>query len=133
MSNDLNILVVDDNKDMVSYLKSYLSRRGHHVVGVYNVAQALDAIEENVFDAMIVDVCLDNISGVSLLKSVKNRGDLSPVIMMSGYASQEMAMECLSLGAYDFLFKPFRLQVLEDILLTVQNRKARLTRMGVMV
>lgn len=133
MNNVLNVLIVDDNKEMVAYLKSYLVRKGYQATGVYSVPLALDAIEKNVFDVMVIDVCLESFSGVSLLKSVKNRGDLCPIVMMSGFATHEMAEECLNLGAYDFLFKPFRLQIIDGILQNLKNRKERLTKMGVMV
>ena len=94
-------------------------------------AEALDKIERVQIDAMVIAVSLKGFSGLSLLKSLKNRGDVTPVIMMSAYATHEMAEECLNHGAYDFLFKPFRLEVLADILEGIKKRNDRLAKMGV--
>lgn len=127
------VLIIDNDRDMVKFLRLYLDKKGIKSVGVHSVTEALGVYDPNSFDAIVADVCLERFSGVSLLKSIRGRGDLIPVIMMSAYATREMAQECLVLGAHDFLFKPFRLAVLEEILRGIHVRKQRLIHMGVML
>jgi len=127
----LNILIVDDNQNMVSMLSMYFTQKGSKVTGVYNVPQALEAFAKDRFDAVLVDVCLKPFSGMVFLKSLKSRGNATPMIMMSGYAKPEQIEECLSLGAYDFLLKPFRLELLDEILQTIEDRHQRFAKMGV--
>lgn len=132
MNCGFKVLIVDKEPLMVKFLQMYLKQKGIESQGVLGVTQALSVYSDNHFDAIVMDVCLERFSGVSFLKSIKGRGDLIPVIMMSANATREMAQECLLLGAHDFLFKPFRLSVLEEILRAIQIRKQRLVHMGVM-
>ena len=127
----LNILVIDDSKDMAIGLKKYLIKKGFKVTGVFSVFDAVDVILKEKIDVFIVDVHLKNFSGISFLKSVKNRGDLTPVIMMSADVSPKEFHECLILGAYDFLFKPFRWEMLFEILQTIDKRNQRFFETGV--
>jgi DNA-binding response OmpR family regulator len=76
---------------------------------------------------------LNSFSGISFLKSIKNRGDTSPVIMMSGYADRSEVQECLNLGAYDFLFKPFHMEVVIEVLQAIDKRNQRFVKMGVII
>ena len=133
MTEQLKILVVDDNRDIIKCLNSYMVNKGYQVSGVSNVPQALSELGREKFDVAIVDICLEGISGISLLKSIKGREDLMPVVMMSAYETQEIVRECLSLGAYDFIAKPFRVVELEEILQNIQRRKQRLVNMGVLL
>ena len=127
----LKILLVDDNISMVSFLGKYLNKKGYQNEGVYAVPDALESISKKKFDVVIADVCFNQFSGLVLLKSIKSRGDMTPVIMMSGYAKSEQVLECLRIGAYDFLFKPFRLEVLAEILKGIENRNERFAKLGV--
>ena len=127
----LKILVVDDNQRLVDFLAMYLSKKGYNAQGVTSVPEALGIIAQEKFDVLIVDACFEHVSGLTLLKSLRSRGDLTPVIMMSGYAQPQQVQECLKLGADDFLFKPFRLEVLADILQGIESRNRRFAKMGV--
>ena len=127
----LNVLVVDDDPNFVAALTLYLGKKGFGVRGVNTVTEALDVFTKEKFDAAVVDVCIAKFSGLVFLKSIKSSRHTIPVIMMSGSAQSQRVRECLNLGAYDFLFKPFRLEVLHGILHTIENRKERFANMGV--
>lgn len=133
MSGPLNILILDDNRDMLHFLQVCLTKKGFRTTAVPNVPEALEAISKEKFDVFIVDVRLKQFSGISFLKSIRNRGDVSPVIMMSGFADRKEVQECLNLGAYDFLFKPFHLEVVIDLLQNIDKRNQRFEKMGVVI
>lgn len=127
----LNILVVDDNREMALMMQMFLQKKGYAVAVAGNVSDALSILKNQSIDIVISDVVLQDISGLSILKTIKSRGSFIPVVMMSAYVNREIAVECLSLGAYDFLFKPFRLSVLEDILKEVAERRERWIKGGI--
>lgn len=133
MSGPLNILILDDNRDMLHFLQVCLTKKGFRATAVANVPEALEAVSKEKFDVFIVDVRLKQFSGISFLKSIKNRGDTSPVIMMSGYADRSEVQECLNLGAYDFLFKPFHMEVVIEVLQAIDKRNQRFVKMGVII
>ncbi|MBF0503651.1 MAG: response regulator [Candidatus Omnitrophica bacterium] len=127
----MNILVVDDKQEMASFLTLYLKNKGYSSRGVCSVQEAWELLSKEKFDVVITDVCLKESSGLILLKSIKSRGDTTAVVMMSGYAQPQQVVECLNLGAYDFLFKPFHLEVLAEVLQNIKNRNQRFAEMGV--
>ena len=118
---------------MLHFLQVCLTKKGFRTTAVPNVPEALEAISKEKFDVFIVDVRLKQFSGISFLKSIRNRGDVSPVIMMSGFADRKEVQECLNLGAYDFLFKPFHLEVVIDLLQNIDKRNQRFEKMGVVI
>ena len=126
----MNILVVDDNVEMAHMFKAYLTKKGHTVATAGRINVALDFLKTKKWDMVFVDVVFPDISGISLLKTIKSRGDFIPIIMMSAYANREPAVTCLSLGAYDFIFKPFRMIMVEDIIKEIQDRKDRWIKAG---
>jgi DNA-binding NtrC family response regulator len=118
---------------MLHFLQVCLTKKGFRATAVANVPEALEAVSKEKFDVFIVDVRLKQFSGISFLKSIKNRGDTSPVIMMSGYADRSEVQECLNLGAYDFLFKPFHMEVVIEVLQAIDKRNQRFVKMGVII
>lgn len=128
----LKVLVVDDNVQMTRMIGLYLTAQKTEVFTAPSVTEALNVLRSQPIDLVICDVVLSDISGVSLLKTIKSRGSFVPVVMMSAYASREVATECLTLGAYDFLFKPFRLNILEDILGEITERRERWIKGGIL-
>ncbi len=112
----LKVLMIDDHQDITEYFYQYLSRKGCEAFKALNVEEAFNLLKSHQFDVIVCDVCLPQISGLSLLRTLKTRGEIMPIVMISGYANREMALECINSGAYDFLFKPFRLELLEEIL-----------------
>ncbi len=113
---DLKVLIVDDHQDITEYFYQYLSRKGCDAYKALNVEEVFNLLKTHSFDVIVCDVCLPHISGLSLLRTLKTRGEIMPIVMISGYANRDMALECLTSGAYDFLYKPFRLKMLEKIL-----------------
>ena len=103
------ILIVDDEKDIRFILEEILTENKYSVVTVGTVKEAEDFIRENSFDLALLDVLLDEKSrdGLYLLNLIKNKNKDLPVIMMSGHANIQIAVNSVKDGAFEFLEKPF--------------------------
>ena len=103
------VLVIDDNFDIRNLISEILKDKNYKVRQAANYDQALFEINKYLPDIAVIDVKLDkgDKDGIDLLKKVKEISDLVPVIMISGHANVEMAVESLKLGAYEFITKPF--------------------------
>jgi two-component system nitrogen regulation response regulator NtrX len=104
------VLVIDDNFDIRSLISNILKEKNYDVREAANYDQASFEIDKKLPDIAVVDVKLDkgeNEGGIDLLKKIKKLTDLVPVIMISGHANVQMAVDSLKLGAYEFITKPF--------------------------
>lgn len=108
-----NILVVDDELGIRDLLFEILNDEGHHVELAENAAQARAARQQSRPDLVLLDIWMPDTDGVTLLKEWASSGLLNmPVIMMSGHATIDTAVEATRIGAQAFLEKPITLQKL---------------------
>ena len=107
MTNE--ILIVDDNLDIRQLIKSILKDKGFVVREAANFDQALVEINKKIPDVAVIDVKLDkgDNDGIELLGYIKKINEDTPVIMISGHANVQMAVDSLKLGAFEFIQKPF--------------------------
>ena len=127
-----NILVVDDELGIRDLLSEILNDEGHHVELAQNAAQARAARLVARPDLVLLDIWMPDTDGVTLLKEWSASGQLTmPVIMMSGHATIDTAVEATKIGAMAFLEKPITLQKLlkavEQGLTKLQPRKTPTT------
>ena len=103
------ILVIDDNPDIRSLVSNILREKNYEVRTAANYDQAVFEINKKLPDLAIIDIKLDKADkdGIDLLKLVTNKDKLTPVIMISGHANVQMAVDSLKLGAFEFIQKPF--------------------------
>jgi DNA-binding response OmpR family regulator len=101
------VLVVDDEEAVRGVLQMLLSRRGHQHQVVQTGEAAVDAISAQRFDLVITDKNLPGMSGLDVLREVKRRSPDTAVILMTGYASMDSAIDALNEGAAAYLEKPF--------------------------
>ena len=104
------ILVVDDEKKMVTLLKGALEHRGHDVVGAYGGQEALDQVRASAFDVVLTDLRMEPVGGMAVLEGVKEISPETAVIILTAYAEVKNAVEVLQKGAYQYLTKPFNFQ-----------------------
>lgn len=127
-----HILVVDDELSMREFLEIMLNRKGYRVSLAKNGKQALSLLGKNIFDLIICDIKLGDISGLEVLKKAKKENPAAIVIMISAYASTETAVEAMNAGAYDYVPKPFDTDEFEQTienaleLKTIEQEKAAL-------
>ncbi len=104
------ILVVDDEKKMVTLLKSALATRGHEVTGVHSGTEALDLVDGQAFDVVLTDLRMEPVGGMEVLTGVKNTSPQTAVIILTAYGEVKTAVEALQNGAFQYLTKPFNFQ-----------------------
>jgi two-component system, NtrC family, nitrogen regulation response regulator NtrX len=119
------LLIIDDDANTLASLSRAFRLAGHEAAVCDNAARALVLAKGQPFDLILSDVVMPGRDGIALLEDLKNMGVTSPVVMMSGQASIEMAIRATRLGAIDFLEKPIST---EKLLVTVENA-VRLTRL----
>ena len=103
------ILIVDDNADIRFILNELIQEAGYRTRVAANYNQALSEIDKKLPDIAIIDVKLDkgDADGIELLNHIKNKDKDIPVIIISGHANIEMAINSLKAGAFEFIQKPF--------------------------
>ena len=103
------ILVIDDNPDIRLLVSNILKEKNFNVRTAANYDQAVFEINKKLPDLAIIDIKLDKVDkdGIDLLKLVSKKNKLVPVIMISGHATVQNAVEATKLGAYEFIEKPF--------------------------
>ena len=115
-----DILVVDDEPDICTLLKSIFEEDGCFVRLAINSSEALDLIAEKEPDLVVLDIWLRNsdLDGIEILKKITNSSNNIPVVIISGHGNIEIAVEAVKLGAYDFIEKPFNTEQIR----VVKNR-----------
>jgi DNA-binding NtrC family response regulator len=115
--NQLHILLVDDEPEFVENLAERLRLRGFRISIAPNGARALELIHAEQFHGVVLDVMMPGIDGLETLKEIKTIDPSVEVILLTGHARTDAALEGIRLGAFDYLIKPldidelsFRLQ-----------------------
>ena len=103
-----SLLVVDDEQSMREFLEILLGRGGHQVASLGNATAALARVEEGGIDLVLCDLRLGAESGLEVLRRVKERSPSTEVVMITAFATAENAIQAMKLGAYDYVFKPFK-------------------------
>ncbi len=117
------ILFVDDEREMLSTVKGYLSRAGYGLTVTEHGRKALELAGKNDFDIVITDLNMPELSGLQLLKAIKKIRSETEVIILTGYGTIETAIEALKFGCYDYLQKPVNLERLELLIDRILEKK----------
>ncbi|MDY6862730.1 MAG: sigma-54 dependent transcriptional regulator [Thermodesulfobacteriota bacterium] len=110
------ILVVDDESEMRLALSHALARNGYKVTTASCGFDALKKLRKQTYNMVITDVKMPDINGLEILKEIKKNTPQTKVVMITAYGTIESAVEAMKEGAFDFLLKPFSIQVLEKII-----------------
>src|SRR5438046_5760797 len=117
------ILVVDDERSILVLLKEALSQWGYHVTTAASATEALGVLKSELFDALITDIRMPDMSGLELLREVKKQDESIEVVMMTGYPTIASAVQALKEGAYDYLSKPLILDERRHLMSRMIERK----------
>jgi len=104
--NGFKVLFVDDEIDFLETLLKRMKKRGVDVTGVGSGEEALSFLDTNQVDVVVLDVKMPGMDGIETLREIKKRHPLVEVIMLTGHANLEVAIEGMELGAFDYLMKP---------------------------
>lgn len=116
------LLLVDDEEQFVNQLADRLRLRDYDVTTVFNGEAAIEKVKQYLFDVVILDVSMPGIDGIKTLSEIKLLKPLTEVIMLTGHATVESAIEGMKLGAFDFLMKPCET---EDLLAKIEKAYER--------
>lgn len=118
MLADMRVLVVDDETDFLEMTVKRMKKKGIQIEGVPSGYEAVEKINNENFDVVLLDVKMPGMDGVEVLREIKRVKPLIEVIMLTGHASVESGIEGMKLGAFDYLMKPMEL---DKILETIQD------------
>ena len=102
----INVLLVDDETDFLSTMVKRLGKRGLNPITAQTGEAALDLLKNNAVDVVVLDVKMPGMDGIETLREMKRLDPLIEVIMLTGHASVEVAIQGMELGAFDYLMKP---------------------------
>jgi two-component system OmpR family response regulator len=118
----MKILCVDDDVLILNFFSEALKKAGveeKDIMVATNGEHALDIMTREPADLIILDLLLPGISGIETLKAITSRFPKSEVIVVTGHASPESAVEAMKAGARDYITKPFNLNILKEKILTI--------------
>ena len=104
-----NILAVDDEDRVLTFLSRYLGGEGHHVITAGNGRAALDLLDRQDVDLVLLDLVMPQVSGLQMLATLQAREDAPPVIVLSAVSDVGARVQALDRGAVDFVGKPFHM------------------------
>lgn len=120
----VKVLLVDDERDFIDVLGERLESRGLTVSKAESGDEALEKVGQEDIDVVVLDVLMPGKDGVATLQEIKNLKPLLEVILLSGNATVEAAVNGLKLGAFDFLLKPTEVSDLMEKIALAYKRKA---------
>lgn len=115
---EFSVLLVDDEEDFLRTIIKRLAKRGLRAQGASRGDQALAMLAEEPRDVVVLDVKMPGMDGLEVLKLIKKQWPTTEVIMLTGHASIDAAMEGMGCGAFDYLMKPADL---EDLLYKLED------------
>ena len=121
MAEPMKVLIVDDEEDLIVTLVERLEIRGFEAVAVQTGKAALEQIQNNPFDVVVLDIKLKGEDGVEVMKHIKQIKSNLPVILLTGHMSKETNEEGLKAGAIDYIIKPINI---DDLIVKLREAVA---------
>ncbi|NUM81855.1 response regulator [bacterium] len=117
------ILIVDDEETLTFslYQSFIISKENYEVVTASSGNEAWEKFSSNPFDIVVTDITMPGITGIELLKRIKQEHPQTHVIMMTAYGSDEKKEEALNNGAYRYIEKPFEIKLMKEIIASALN------------
>ena len=112
----IKILVVDDEKEVTDTLRDFFAEQGFLSRGTYSGESAVNIVEMDPPHIIILDINMEGMNGLEVLSTVKKSDENIKVIMLSAIEERKTVHDAFDLGAEDYIFKPFRLQTLSEII-----------------
>jgi len=123
---DIRVLFVDDEAEFLETLIKRMKKRNVDIIGVGSGEEALSVLEQEQVDVAVLDVRMPGMDGIEVLREFKKKYPLIEVIMLTGHANIEVAVQGMELGAFDYLMKPIDI---DELLYKIEDAyKAKLIR-----
>ena len=117
------VLIIDDEKNIRMTIKSCLDESTYQVDVAVNGEEGYDKLKNETYDLALLDIKMPGISGLELLKKMRDNQIKTDVVMMTAYGTIERAVEAMKLGAIDFMSKPFSPDEIRKVVETVIHRR----------
>lgn len=128
---NLRVLVVDDEADFLETIVMRLQRRKIDAHGVDGGKKALELVESERFDVVVLDVLMPGMDGIETLKLLKKKKPFIEVIILTGHGSVESGLQGMQFGAFDYIMKPAELdELLEKIQQAYERKRIHEERHG---
>lgn len=111
----VKLLVVDDEAELCDFLKEIFARRNFQVFVATSGGEALDAVEREKPGVVLLDLKLPDLSGVEVLRRIKEISKDAMVVAMTGFPDASLAKEVRQIGVYDYIYKPFNIEDIEKV------------------
>ena len=123
MAVQVNILVVDDDRDICEYVKTLLSTSGYSVSTLSDPTLAVDLIKRSEFHVLVIDLMMPKLDGIALIQQIRKFDSDVAIVVFTGYPSLDTAVEALKLTVSDYIKKPFEPDELRDKLAEILRKK----------
>ena len=130
--NSAQILVADDENDFRMILQSFLVSEGHSVTTAEDGADAINKLQEKSFDLVLLDIRMPRVDGVEVLQFIKQQYIDTQVIILTAVNDVRIAVECMKLGAFHFLTKPYSVEELHSLVTRALEQRAMVIELKVM-
>ena len=127
LQNEINILVIDDDKDVCEFLRKVLTEDGYNINILTNPNRALHKMKAKTYHLIILDLKMPHIKGEDLLKQIREVNSDISVIVLTAYPSVDSAVQTLRSNACDYLKKPFKIDELRGAIRNALRSKMLLT------
>ncbi|HEX9803402.1 MAG TPA: response regulator, partial [Gammaproteobacteria bacterium] len=114
MSNG-RLLIVDDEKVALKNLEHVMRKQGYDVCATQSGTKALALLEKRQFDVVLTDLRMEKVGGMQILKRCRDMWPDTQVVMITGYATLDSAVESMKLGAFYYIAKPYRLEEVRKV------------------
>jgi CheY-like chemotaxis protein len=121
MSNELTVLVVDDNEDLLETFAMILKRHGFFVETAENGCSAVDKIKKHRFDVALMDIVMPEMNGVEAFRKIKEMRPDATIILMTGYSDEALIQLARDEGARYIVHKPIKIDQLIDLITEVAS------------
>ncbi|MBT3261326.1 response regulator [bacterium] len=110
MSKNKTILIVDDDKSVISIFDFVLKGTGYQTITAQNGLECLDILQSKAVDLIFLDVKMPGMTGIDIFKEIQKKHPSQLVVLMTGYSEDELVKEAFTLGAYGIIYKPFDME-----------------------
>lgn len=124
MNDTLNVLVVDDEQIVLDSIRKHLRKEPYEVLTALSAEQALELLKQETIHIVLTDLMMPEMDGLEMMSLVKKEYPHAPIIMITGYATINTALQAMQLGAFDYIAKPFTRAELRGVV----NRAADVVR-----